>query len=159
MIKAGFLSPVNGRRILTNFNLNGIKIQNGDFAIGELSKAVNTPERNQFIIDKFKTYAIDRKAIAFCSDVQHCKDLAEAFCKHGIQAKAVWGDMPSEERTQTLDDLKKGVIKIATSCGVLTEGFDEPTIDSIIMARPTRSQTLYIQSVGRGLRLWPSKQD
>lgn len=159
MIKAGYLSPVIGRKILTSFVLKGIRTYNGDFAISELSEAVNTHERNDFIIDKFKEYSKDRKGIAFCVDVAHCKDLAASFNKNGIKAEAVWGDMDPDKRKKVLKDLKKGKIQIATSCGVLTEGFDEPSIDAVIMARPTKSPGLYIQCVGRGLRLWPGKQD
>lgn len=159
MIKSGYLSPVIGRKILTSFVLNKVKISNGDFCISDLSEAVNTPERNEFITCKFKEYTPRRKAIAFCVDVQHCKDLAETFNKQGIAAKAVWGDMLSDDRKKALDDLKHGHIQIATSCGVLCEGFDEPTIDAVIMARPTKSQSLYIQSVGRGLRTYPGKEN
>jgi ATP-dependent helicase IRC3 len=159
MIKAGYLSPVIGRKILTSFALKGIRSSNGDFALSDLAEAVNTGERNDFIVDRFKHYAPERKAIAFCVDVEHCKDLAQSFIKQGIAAAAVWGDMPSEDRAQTLADLKSGKIQVATSCGVLTEGFDEPSIDAVVMARPTKSPGLYIQSVGRGLRLWPGKQN
>lgn len=159
MIKAGYLSPVVGRKILTSFVLERIRIQNGDFAINELAEAVNTPERNSFIIDKFQEYATGKKGVAFCCNVQHCQDLADAFNKRGIIAKAVWGDMSADDRKQALEDLKSGKIQIATSCGVLCEGFDEPSIEVIIMARPTKSASLYIQCVGRGLRLWPGKQN
>lgn len=159
MIKAGYLSPVVGRKILTSFVLERIRIQNGDFAINELAEAVNTPERNSFIIDKFQEYATRRKGVAFCCNVQHCQDLAEAFNKRGITAKAIWGNMSAEDRKLALEDLKSGKIQIATSCGVLCEGFDEPSIEVIIMARPTKSASLYIQCVGRGLRLWPGKQN
>ena len=63
------------------------------------------------------------------------------------------------ERKNALEGLKTGNLQISTSCGVLTEGFDEPSISCIIMARPTRFKGLYIQCVGRGLRLHPSKED
>ena len=159
MIKAGYLSPAIGRKILTNFSLKNIKIQNGDFSIGELAEVVNTPERNAFIAEKYKEYAPNRKAVAFCVDVAHCKDLALSFEKVGITSRAIWGEMPIEERKNLLEDLKRGRIQVAMSCGVLTEGFDEPSISCIAMARPTRSQSLYIQCIGRGLRLWPGKQD
>lgn len=159
MIKAGYLSPVIGRRILTNFNFERIRTRNGDFAIEDLSEAVNTSERNQFIVKKFQEYAHDRKGIAFCVDVQHCKDLAEAFKKVEIKAEAVYGDMPTDERKSILANLKNGKIQVVTSCGILTEGYDEPSCDCILMARPTKSQSLYVQCVGRGLRLWPGKQD
>lgn len=159
MIKAGYLSPAIGRKILTNFSLQNIKMQNGDFSICELAEIVNTPERNAFIAEKYKAYATDRKGVAFCVDVAHCKDLSASFEKVGITSKAVWGEMPTEERRNVLEDLKGGRIQVAMSCGVLTEGFDEPSISCIAMARPTKSQSLYIQCIGRGLRLWPGKQD
>lgn len=159
MIKAGYLSPAIGRKILTNFSLQNIKVQNGDFSICELAEIVNTPERNAFIAEKYKAYATDRKGVAFCVDVAHCKDLSASFEKVGITSKAVWSEMPTEERRNVLEDLKAGRIQVAMSCGVLTEGFDEPSISCIAMARPTKSQSLYIQCIGRGLRLWPGKQD
>lgn len=159
MIKAGYLSPVVGRKILTNLILDKIRIRNGDFAVDDLAEAVNTEERNAFIVDRFKTYAPSRKAVAFCVDVQHCQDLADAFKLQGIASEAVWGDMKTEDRQRVLNGLKNGIIQVATSCGVLTEGFDEPSIDAIVMARPTKSAGLYIQCVGRGLRLWPGKED
>ena len=111
MIKAGYLSPVVGRKILTNFNFERIGTQHGDFAIGDLSEAVNKPERNEFIAGKFKEYASDRKGIAFCCDVQHCKDLAEVFKRHGINAKAVYGEMPTYERKNALESLQTGKIQ------------------------------------------------
>lgn len=69
MIKAGYLSPVIGRKILTNLTLSKIATRGGDYAIGELSEVVNTDERNTFVVEKFKEYAGDRKGVAFCCDV------------------------------------------------------------------------------------------
>ena len=159
MIGSGYLSPVIGRKILTNFQLEKIRISNGDFAIGELADAVNTAERNQFIVDKFLEYASGRKSVAFCCDVQHCKDLAAAFRAHSVNCCAVWGDMPPDDRERVLSDLKHGHIQVVTSCGILTEGYDEASLSCVVMARPTKSQSLYIQCVGRGLRIYPSKEN
>lgn len=159
MIKAGYLSGVSGRQILTSFALDGVRSSSGDFAINELAEIVDTPERNNFVVNKFKEYASDRKGIAFCCNVDHCKNLEEAFRNEGIAAAAVWGDMEPAGRKQVLDDLKKGRIQVAISCGILVEGFDEPSVDAIVMARPTQSSGLYIQCVGRGLRLWPGKEN
>ena len=116
-------------------------------------------ERNEFIVQKYLKHASCRKAIAFCVDVQHCHDLVAAFNTRGICAKAVWGKMPLEERKQTLEDFKNNKITILTSCNVLTEGFDEPSINCILMARPTKSRVLYTQMVGRGLRINTDKTD
>lgn len=159
MIRAGYLSPVNGRKVLTKTSIQGVHTRAGDFAIGELSEAINTPERNQFIAETYRKHASNRKGVAFCCDVQHCKDLAEAFRMAQIPSKAIYGDMDSLERKNALEELKNGQIQIATSCGVPTEGFDEPTISCVAMARPTKFKGLYIQCVGRGLRLHPSKSD
>lgn len=159
MIGNGYLSPVIGRKILTNLPMEKIRIQNGDFAICDLVEAVNTSGRNQFIVEKFLEYAPKRKGIAFCCDVNHCKDLAAEFQAYGVNCRAVWGDMPTEDREQVINDLKHGKIQLVTSCGVLTEGFDEASISCVVMARPTRSQSLYIQCVGRGLRIYPSKEN
>lgn len=159
MIQSGYLAPVVGRRIMTRTSIKGVHTRAGDFALGELSEAVNTPERNQFVVESYLKYAPKRKGIVFCSDVQHCKDVAEAFRNAQVPAKAVYGDMDSDERKTALKELKTGQIQIATSCGVLTEGFDEPTISCVAMARPTKFKGLYIQCVGRGLRLHPSKSD
>jgi superfamily II DNA or RNA helicase len=159
MIRGNYLSPVAGRKILTNFSFDRIKTKNGDFDLGELAEAVNTSERNAFIASKFKEYASSRKGVAFCVDVQHCKDLSNAFREAGINSMAVYGDMPAIERKNVLDGLKSGKFQVVTSCGILVEGFDEPSIDVVIMARPTKSPGLYIQCVGRGLRLWPGKEN
>lgn len=159
MIKAGYLSPVVGRKILTNLTLDKIKVQNGDFATSELAEAVNTKERNAFIVEKFKAYAENRKTVAFCVDVNHCHNLTEAFKSQGFPAATVWGEMKADDRENVLRDLKTGRIQIVTSCGVLTEGFDEPSINAVVMARPTKSAGLYTQCIGRGLRLWPGKDE
>lgn len=152
MINAGYLVPVHGRKILTTCSLKDVKTFNGDFAIGELSHAVNIPKRNALIVSKFMEHAQDRKAIAFCADVKHAQDLAETFIKRGIRAEAIWGDMPAANRARVLRKLTSGKISVATTCNVLIEGFDEPSVNCILMCRPTKSKPLYIQAVGRGLR-------
>lgn len=159
MIAQGYLCPVSAHRCLTGVSLDGIRTLRGDFQVGDLATAVNIQGRNEFIVDKYQLHGEGRKAVAFCVDVQHCHDLAKAFNDRGITAKAVWGAMDLDERRRTLVELHDGTIKICTSCGVLTEGFDEPSINCILMARPTKSRGLYIQCVGRGLRTDMGKSD
>lgn len=159
MIKGGYLAPITSRKILTNFSLDKIRSNNGDFSIMELSEAVNTPERNAFIVSKYQEYALDRKSIAFCCDVRHCHDLANAFRGAGFDSAAVFGEMDSRERKSQLEAFKQGKIQILTSCGILTEGYDEPSVNAIVMARPTKSSGLYTQCIGRSLRLSPGKEN
>ena len=145
MITQGYLCPVSARKCLTGVSLDGIRTQHGDFQVNDLATAINVHGRNEFIVDKYQHYGAERKAVAFCVDVQHCHDLAKSFNDRGIITKAVWGAMDLDDRRQTLAELKSGDIKVCTSCGVLTEGFDEPSINCILMARPTKSRGLYVQ--------------
>jgi hypothetical protein len=91
--------------------------------------------------------------------VAHAQEVATVFRHAGIRAAAVWGAMPKGDRRATLAQLSSGAIDVVTNCNVLTEGFDEPRIDCILMGRPTRSRLLYAQMVGRGTRLHPQKSD
>ncbi|MFA6263715.1 MAG: DEAD/DEAH box helicase [Candidatus Babeliales bacterium] len=157
LITPGFLSPVIGRKVLTRELIKGVKTYVGDFETSSLSRAINTPNRNKLIVESYKTYASGRKAICFCADVKHCHDVAAEFNSQGVKAAAVWGRMLDKQRKKVLNDLRKGRADVVISCGVLTEGFDEPSINSILVARPTKSRSLYIQMAGRGLRTHPGK--
>ena len=84
---------------------------------------------------------------------------AEEFLDAGIRAAAVWGEMPREDRRRILSQFSKGEIAVLTNCNLLTEGFDEPRINCVMLARPTKSKLLYAQMVGRGTRLHPGKTD
>lgn len=156
MISAGYLCDLEGQKVLTKVDLSSVKTSMGDFQVSQLSEAVNTPARNTIIVKSYKKHS-GKPAIAFCVDIQHSQDLADAFNASGVSATAVWGTMPEDERSKALQDFKDGTVKILTNCNVLTEGFDEPSIQCIIMARPTKSTSLYTQMVGRGTRLFPGK--
>lgn len=160
MIRSGYLSPLVGRRIVTRTDLRGVGMARGDFISGQLSRAINTPERNSLIVEKFQEFAEDRKkVIIFCADVQHSKDLAEAFSQNGIKAAPVFGEMAREERKRILQEFSDGKTRVLTNCAVLTEGYDEEAIDCVILGRPTASEGLYMQMIGRGTRTHPMKRD
>lgn len=155
MIDAGWLCQVEGRKIATYVSLDDVKTRMGDYAVDELEKVINIKERNKLIVTKYKKHAKNRKTVAFCNSVEHCIELAKEFHKRGVKAEAIYGAMPTDKREKILEDLARGRLKVVTSCNVLTEGFDEPSVNCIIMARPTKSRPLYIQMAGRGFR--PSK--
>lgn len=71
----------------------------------------------------------------------------------------MWGDMPCDERKEALKKFASGNVTVLTNCNVLTEGFDEPSVSCVLLARPTKSLLLYAQMVGRGTRLHPGKTD
>ena len=159
MIKAGYLTDLRGKRILTQTDLSDVRTARGDFIEGDLSEVVNTPKRNELIVKSYLAHAPTRKAITFCVDVAHSKDIANAFNAAGVTARAVYGEMPNEERREVLKAFSEGKIQMLTNCNLLTEGYDEPSISCILMARPTKSAILYTQCVGRGTRLYPGKTD
>ena len=160
MIRAGYLAPLVGKQVFTKVELKHINIRSGDFVPSELARIVNTHERNQLIINNYKLYAGNRKkALALCVDVKHAKDLAGAFIRNGIQAHAIYGAMSDDERASVLADFSKGTCSVLTNCQLLTEGFDEPSIDCVIMGRPTQSASLFTQMIGRGTRTHPLKRN
>lgn len=159
-IKNGYLSPLSGRKISTRVSLKGVQTQGGDFVAAQLSRTINVSGRNELIVESYQQYAGDRKkTIAFCADVKHAQDLAFIFAQAGIPAAFIHGRMEVDERRQVLRQFEEGAIRVITNCAVLTEGFDSPLVDSILLCRPTQSQGLYIQSIGRGTRVSPGKQN
>ncbi len=159
LITAGYLSSVHGRKILTECSLDDIKTYKGDFIVQQLAHAVDIPSRNNFIVDKYIEHASGRKAVGFTVNIKHAQNLAAAFNNKGIASSAIWSDMPIQDRQKILQEFRDGKITVIFSCTILIEGFDEPSIECIIMARPTKSRPLYTQAIGRGLRLHPGKQD
>lgn len=159
MIRAGYLADLKGIQVKAETNLAGVKTRAGDFVQGELEAAVNTGERNRIITAAFKQYAKDRRAAAFCAGVQHAQDMAATFNQAGIKAAAIWGDMDPEDRRNTLQSYEAGGIQVLTNCEILTEGWDSPATDCLLMARPTKSSPLYMQMIGRGTRLYPGKEN
>jgi len=159
MVRAGYLADIKGFRAYTGTDLSEVATRQGDFVESQLSQAVNTPERNQLVIDFYLQHASGRKALAFCADVQHAHDLARAFLEDGIEAKALSGQTPKEERREALRAFSKSEIQILTNCALFTEGYDEPSIEAVLMCRPTKSTILYTQCIGRGTRKHPGKTD
>src|SRR5262249_39718750 len=103
--------------------------------------------------------ARDRRTIAFCVTVGHARNLCRALNHLGVPAGIVHGAMSSEARARALADFRAGRAQVLTNVGVLTERFDDPRVSCVAMARPTRSEGLYAQCVGRGTRLHPGKKD
>jgi superfamily II DNA or RNA helicase len=159
MIAERYLCPITGWRVDTDLSLDNVKVRHGDFIESQLARVVNMPLRNSLLAKAYRDFAPGRRAIVFCVDVAHAKDVHRAFAEAGIRAAPVWGELSRDQRRSTLAAFSAGEIDVVTNCNVLTEGFDEPRVDCVIMARPTKSKLLYAQMVGRGTRLDPSKKD
>ncbi|GHV45882.1 putative DEAD box family helicase, phage associated [Synergistales bacterium] len=159
MIKEGYLCDVRGFSVGTDISLKGVSVRAGDFAVDELEEAVDTEERNRLIVDAYAEYAQGKKGIVFGVGVEHARHMASAFRDSGVSCEAVYGSMPEDERRGVIARFQRGETSVLSNCMILTEGFDSPDIEVVMMARPTKSRGLFIQCVGRGLRLAPQKQE
>lgn len=159
-IENGYLVPLNGVRVKTEINIDSIKTQGGDFNVTDAEKLLNTPARNKLIADKWKEYANGRPSIGFCVDVRHAMDITEMFNSCGIRATFVVADEElCPDRLERISDFKKGLYDVLFNVMILTAGADFPKVSCIIMARPTKSKTLFLQAVGRGTRTLPGVID
>jgi ATP-dependent helicase IRC3 len=156
-IKDQWLVPIRGYRATTDTKLDAVSKSDGDFVKSELSAAVNTEKRNNKIVDVWLSHGEARRTLCFTVDIEHAKAQAQAFRDRGIPAEAVWGEDP--ERKQKLEAFRAGIIRVLCNCNVLVEGFNDPGIECVLLARPTTSGVLFTQMVGRGTRLFPGKLD
>lgn len=159
MIHDEYLVPLRGFRITTHADLSKISPSRGDYREDELEEAIDIEERNALVARSIQELARDRRTIAFCVTVRHAQNLARSLSTIGVPAAIVHGMMPSEQRTEVLRRFREGRFQVLTNVAVLTEGFDDPGVSCIAMARPTRSDGLYTQCVGRGTRLFTGKKD
>jgi superfamily II DNA or RNA helicase len=159
MIEDGFLAPLRGYRIETSADLGALSGAGADFDEVELAAAVDIEDRNALVARSIQELARDRRTLAFCVTVGHAQNLRRALGLLGVPAGVVFGAMRPEARAQALADFREGRVRALSNVAVLTEGFDDPGVSCIAMARPTRSEGLYAQCVGRGTRLSPDKKD
>jgi ATP-dependent helicase IRC3 len=161
MINENWLSNVLFTTVSINADLAKVKSgAGGDFQTAALSKAVSTPENNEATYLAWQERASDRKStLIFCVDVRHIHELTATFLRHGVEAKFVTGETPSNTRSDVLEGFKKRDYPVLLNCGVFTEGTDIPNVDCVILARPTKSRNLLVQMIGRGTRLHPGKEN
>lgn len=150
-IKDGWLVDLKGLKIKTSTSLDDVKTFGGDFENEALTKTINTPLRNSLILKSYLEHGEGRKFVAYTSSVEHARVLASVMKEGGLAVNAVWGGDP--DRHAKLEAHRNGDLVGIVNCELLTEGYDDPGISCIIMARPTKSTTLYTQMLGRGTRL------
>lgn len=158
LIENGTLCDIEARSIKTSISLKGIKTQSGDFNTHYLSNVINVANRNYLIAESYKKYADGKKTLCFVADLKHAYALMEKFKERGYSAEVIHGMLTKERRKDIILRFKRREIHILLNCRILTEGFDDPDIECILMARPTKSKLLYIQMIGRGLRKKENKE-
>lgn len=160
MIDDGFLCRPVSKGMATGYDLAGVGKVGGDYKQGALQAAVDRIDINKSVVDEVMAYGTNRKAwLLFCSGVEHAYHMRDEIRSRGITCETVAGETPGPERDRILRDFKAGRIRAVTNNSVMTTGTNIPSIDLLAMCRPTLSASLYIQMIGRGLRLAPGKED
>lgn len=148
-----FINPLDPRL------LDKIKITAGDYNEKELSAMVSNESMTADLVASKLKHAPGLKTIVFAVSIHHSKLIIEQYRKAGISAAHVDGEMPSAERDAIFKAFKIGKYEVLCNVGIACYGFDEPTIQCVQLARPTKSLALYLQQIGRGTRPWPGKEN
>lgn len=157
-IRSGYLADVKGKRVtLDALNLSDVRVSRGDYDQGQAGAALRDAGAPAAIVKAWTTLAAGRRTLVFTPTVEVADLTRRAFLDAGVNAGMVSGETPLEERRATLRAFSEGRLDVLANCAVLTEGYDEPRVDCVVVARPTRSRALYTQMVGRGTRRHPDK--
>jgi len=158
LVEQGFLVPAR-YYAPSKPDLAKLKITNGDYVVSELDKRVNQPKLVGDVIDNWQRIAPDRQTVVFAVTRSHANHIARAFEHAGVETRYLDGETPLDERAQLLDDMATGKAQVLVNVFVATFGWDCPSVSCVVLARPTRNITLYLQTAGRGLRPAPGKDD
>ena len=152
-IKEGYLSPIKALTLPLKIDMSGVGIQAGDFKASDISTALDP--YLQGIAEEMKKYCLDKKTVVFLPLVKTSQKFRDILNENGFQAAEVNGS--SQDRAEVLRDFEEGRYNVLCNSMLLTEGWDCPSVDCIVVLRPTKVRSLYCQMVGRGTRLYPGK--
>lgn len=159
LVKQGWLVPPRWLAIQTGISLKGVPSNDGDFTARRLADVYETSNCFELVVESHKRYADGRQCLAFTASVQGAYDLAEHFQAAGIVAVAADATTDRLERKKLLADFMAGRVQVLCNMGLFTEGLDVPAVSCIHQVRPTKSDALYTQIIGRALRPLPGKAD
>ncbi len=167
MIRDGWLATPEAHRIKTMVNIDDVGMRRGELITSQLENAINTPERNNLVVDKYLELGENAPFLAFTCDIQHTLDLTECFRARGIGAFGIasrsdkdspWLITKEAERKETIAKYNNGDFPGLVSCAALLEGFDAPRAMVGLDATPTGSRLRFTQKFGRVLRPYPAPE-
>lgn len=156
LIRNGSLVP-NKTYHLRNVNRKELKIKNGEFDEREMGRTFSGVKYVQNTIKAYQELSLGKKAMVFNCNIEHSKKVNEAFIAFGYPSKHVDGETPTQERAEIFRWFAQTPNAILNNVAVATTGFDEPTVQTIIVNRSTMSLPLWLQMTGRGSRPYPGK--
>lgn len=159
MVAKGYLSDLRAIRVHLAADFAALKVHQGDYVDSEVAEMLHEAHAPEAAVRSWQDHARGRRTVVFTPTVALAYEMAEAFRSAGVPAEGIDGSTHPEDRRAILARLRSGATTVVTNAALLTEGWDEPSVECVVMAKPTRSKGAYIQMLGRGLRLSPGKTD
>lgn len=160
LIEAGWLVKPRLKHVEHQFDVSGLKVVAGEYKTTDVEKLTGDKNKMQQQITDALARMIDRKKIAWaCSSINHCEAIAEELELRGEKVSIIHSKLDSKEKSENKALFEEGDSRHICFVSMLTQGYDYPPIDCIVLIRPIRSPVLYVQTVGRGLRPAPGKTD
>jgi superfamily II DNA or RNA helicase len=160
-INDGWLVPVHQRLVqVRSLDFSEVRTRGGDFVDADLAKVMQYEKVLHGVVSPAQELTAGKRTLVFSASVDHARRMAEMWNRYEPGcARSIDGSIPKDERRQMLTAYARGDFRVLTSCMVLTEGWDCPNVEAIVMARPTKSRALYAQMLGRGTRPLPGLVD
>lgn len=158
LIKRGYLATPKVYAPPIGADLSNLRKKYGEFISGESAAVLDKPVITGCAVEHYRKLCGGVPAIAFCASVAHAEHVAEQFRAAGFQAASIDGTMHDNDRKARIKALGSGGLHVLTSCDIISEGTDIPIVGAAILLRPTASMGLYLQQVGRALRLYDGKE-
>lgn len=162
-LQAGLLTPFQYLCVTDCTDLSDDSLWNGQrYVIERLADKLCLPERAQRIVDALHHYLADEykcRALCFCVNKKHADFMAQQLQKYGLGAQSLTSDTPQPQRKQLAQDIRNGQVHYLCVVDIFNEGVDIPEVDTVLFLRPTDSLTIFLQQLGRGLRLSPGKTE
>ena len=156
-IEGGQLCPFHYFGVADDIDYNNIPWRNAQFDITELTAAIATEARARNSLEQLRKHG-GRRCIAFCCSQRHADFMAEFFIREGLRAAAVHSGPNSAPRATSLEKLRDGELDVVFAVDMFNEGVDVPSIDTVLMLRPTKFTIIWLQQLGRGLRISDDKE-
>jgi len=157
LIDMGFLSRPVVFAPPIQYETKGMRKRFGDYVTSDVAERLDKPTITGCAVEHYQKLCPGAPAIAFCASVAHAEHVAAQFNAAGIDSVSVDGTLPDAIRRSRINDLSTGAIKVLASCDLISEGLDIPVVTAAILLRPTQSTGLFIQQVGRAMRIHPGK--
>lgn len=140
-------------------DLSKVKTFAGDYKVNELAHVMDNPDLTGRAVEQYMLHCDGAKAVVFCTGIDHAENVAETFRLAGYKAVAISGETKPPEREAALTGLRNGDLQVVCNAKLWSAGVDIPQLECIILLRPTKSLTFYLQAIGRGLRTSPGKNN